>query len=115
VVLDEPSVIAFDTDAGRVAAVGREAQSLVGREPQGFRVLQPIRNGVIADCEAAGQMLSRFINRALKERSLLSPRLLICAPSDITPVEQQAFEKVASRAGASRFTFLAAPLAPTWR
>jgi rod shape-determining protein MreB len=111
IVLDEPSVIAFDTGTSQVEAVGYAAKSLIGREPQSICVAHPIKDGVIADCEIAGKLLSEFINRAHKQSSLLGPRLLICIPSDATDVEQKAFEEVATRAGAGRSNFIAAPIA----
>ncbi|HEU0185714.1 MAG TPA: rod shape-determining protein, partial [Blastocatellia bacterium] len=55
VVIDEPSVIAFDADSGKVAAVGREAKRLARRQPREIRIVRPIKDGVIADCEAASQ------------------------------------------------------------
>src|SRR5215468_1330956 len=70
VVINEPSVIARDTMKGEVAAVGLEAKTLARRLPREIRVERPIRDGVIADCEAAGQMLSQFIRRVVTHRSL---------------------------------------------
>lgn len=77
VVINEPSVIALDTVNGKVAAVGREGKTLVRRQPREIRVARPIKDGVIADCEAAGQMLSQFISRALTHRSLTGLRKLL--------------------------------------
>src|ERR1700729_4305842 len=52
-VIDEPSAIALDRATGRVAAVGQAADALAGKEPQDIEVLHPLRNGVIADLDAA--------------------------------------------------------------
>src|SRR5215468_2630287 len=68
-VVDEPSVIAFNTSNGRIAAVGREAKRLARRQPREIRIARPIRDGVIADCEAASQMLSQFIRGASGRRA----------------------------------------------
>jgi rod shape-determining protein MreB len=70
VVIDEPTAIALDTRNGKVAAVGREAKTLARRQPREIHVARPVRDGAVADCEAAGQMLSQFIRRALTHRSL---------------------------------------------
>src|SRR5262245_26585661 len=80
-VLNEPSVIAFSADSGKVAAVGREAKRLARRQPREIRIARPIKDGVIADCEAASQMLSQFINGARGRHALIGPSLLICAPT----------------------------------
>jgi rod shape-determining protein MreB len=111
VVVNEPSVIAFDASNGRVAAVGREAKRLARRQPREIRVAHPIRDGVIADCEAASQMLSQFISGARAHHTLAGPSLLICAPTDVTPLEQRAYEDTAMRAGAGKVTLVEGPYA----
>ncbi len=111
VVVDEPSVIALNTESNEVVAVGHEAKTLARRQPPDIRVVRPVKEGVIADCEAAGRMLFQFISRALTNRSLAGPSLLLCAPADITPLEQKAYEDVASRAGAGKVTLVEEPYA----
>ena len=69
VVINEPSVIALDTVNYKGAAVGQEAKTLARRQPREIRVARPIKDGVIADCEAAGQMLSQFISRDIMHRN----------------------------------------------
>jgi rod shape-determining protein MreB len=111
VVINEPSVIAFDAGNGRVAAVGREAKRLARRQPREIRIAHPIRDGVIADCEAASQMLSQFIRGARAYHTLAGPSLLICAPTDVTPLEQRAYEDTAMRAGAGKVRLVEGPYA----
>src|SRR5262249_10927449 len=106
-----PSVIALDTRNGEVAAVGREAKTLARRLPREIRIARPTKDGVIADCEAAGQMLSQFIRSVLTHRGLASLSLLICAPADVTPLEQKAYEDAARRAGARKVTLIEEPYA----
>ncbi|HKQ73782.1 MAG TPA: rod shape-determining protein [Blastocatellia bacterium] len=111
VVINEASMIALDTMKGKVTAVGEEAKRLVRRRPRQIRVLRPIMDGVIADCDAAGQLLAQFINRALMHRRLTGLSLLICIPGDITPLEQKAYEEAARRAGARKVTLIEEPFA----
>jgi len=111
VVVNEPSVIAFNANDGKIAAVGREAKRLARRQPREIRIARPIRDGVIADCEAAGQMLSQFIGDARGRHTLVSPSLLICAPTDVTPLEQRAYEDSAMLAGAGKVTIVEGPYA----
>jgi rod shape-determining protein MreB and related proteins len=111
VVVDEPSVIALNIESNEVMAVGQEAKGLARREPPKIRIARPIKDGVIADCEAAGQMLSLLISRALADRSAASLSLLLCVPADITPLEQKAYEDAARRAGARKVTLVEEPYA----
>jgi rod shape-determining protein MreB len=111
VVINEPSMIAFDANNGKVAAVGREAKKLARRQPRSMRILRPIRDGVIADCDAASQMLSQFISGARAHHTLAKPSLLICAPANVTPLERKAYEDTAARAGAGKVTLVEGPYA----
>jgi rod shape-determining protein MreB len=110
-VIDEPSVIAYNATTGKIAAVGWEAKMLARRQPREIRISRPIRDGVIADCQAASQMLSQFINGARGRHSLIGPSLLICAPTDVSPLEQRAYEDTAMLAGAGKVTLVEGPYA----
>jgi rod shape-determining protein MreB and related proteins len=111
VVVNEPSVIAFDVNNGKVAAVGQEAKRLARRQPREIRIARPIKDGVIADCEAASKMISQFIRASSGRRALVGPSLLICAPTDATPLEQRAYEDAARLAGAGKVTLVEGPYA----
>ncbi len=88
-VIDEPSAIALDRATGRVAAVGGAADALAGKEPQGVEVLHPLRDGVIADLEAATAMLQGFLRRARLRRGLLRTAAVVCVPGGATWVERR--------------------------
>ncbi|RMG40233.1 MAG: rod shape-determining protein [Candidatus Dadabacteria bacterium] len=93
VVLDEPSIVALKQDGPRrdIVAIGAEAKEMLGRTPEGVKVIRPIRTGVIADFEVAGLMLREFIGRARKKaRALFKPRVIVGVPSGITEVEKRA-------------------------
>ena len=111
VVINEPTVMALDARSGKVVAVGREAKMLVRRQPREIRVARPIKDGVVADCETASQMLSQFIRCAHMHRSLTGLSLLICVPADITSLEQNAYEDAARGAGARKVAFIEEPYA----
>jgi rod shape-determining protein MreB len=110
-VVNEPSVIAFDANNGKIVAVGREAKRLARRQPREIRIARPIKDGVIADCEAASKMISQFIRASGGRRALVGPSLLICAPTDATPLEQRAYEDAARLAGAGKVTLVEGPYA----
>ena len=99
IVVSEPSVVAIDTRTGAVHAVGEEAQGMIGRTPATITAVRPLRHGVIADFEVTEQMLRHFIGRVHRSR-FAHPRVMICAPSGITDVEQRALIEACLAAGA---------------
>ena len=96
--LDEPSVVTIETDTKRVLAVGEEARRMVGRTPGNITAIRPLRDGVIADFEITEAMLKYFIDRVGARSWHSRPRILICAPTNITSVEQKAIREAAERA-----------------
>jgi rod shape-determining protein MreB len=88
IVLDEPTAIAIDTAAGKVAAVGAAADALADKEPQDIQVIHPMRDGVISDLDAAAAMLHAFLRR-VRRPGLLRPDALVCVPSGATQVERR--------------------------
>jgi rod shape-determining protein MreB len=111
VVLNEPSVIALNRESNKVVAVGREAKLALGRQANTIRIVRPIKDGVIANFDAAELMLSYFIKCALARRKLSNPRVLICAPGEVSQVERRALEDAAGRAGARYVDVVEEPLA----
>jgi rod shape-determining protein MreB len=100
VVLDEPSVVALEADTKRVVAVGEEARRMVGRTPVNIIAIRPLKDGVIADFEVTEMMLKHFITKIGVKSLFTRPRILICAPTNITSVEQKAIREAAERSGA---------------
>ena len=110
IVVSEPSVVAVDAVSGQVHAVGAEAERMIGRTPATISAVRPLRHGVIADFEVTEQMLRYFIDRVL-DRRWAHPRLIVCAPSGVTEVEQRAVEQAALAAGARRVALIEEPIA----
>ncbi|MDA7947593.1 MAG: rod shape-determining protein [Hyphomicrobiaceae bacterium] len=113
VVLDEPSVVAFNTDQGpqKVIAVGREAKDMLGRTPESVQTVQPMRDGVIADFVAAEEMIKHFIRLVHNRRTLTSPKVMVCVPAEATPVERRAVQEAALSAGARKVFLIQEPVA----
>ena len=88
-IIDEPSAIALDGATGKVAAVGEPADALAGKEPEDIEVVYPLRDGVIADLDAAALMLHAFLRRAYRHPGPLRPSALVCVPSRATWVERR--------------------------
>jgi rod shape-determining protein MreB len=99
IVLNEPSVVAIDTNSKKVLAVGDEAFKMVGRTPGNIVAIRPLKDGVIADFDTTESMLKHFLDK-IKVKGLLSkPRILICCPTNITSVEQKAIREAAEKSG----------------
>ena len=95
IVVDEASAIALDRASGRVAAVGHAADALAGKEPQNIEVIHPLRDGVIADLDAAAAMLQAFLRKAQLRRGRLRASAVVCVPGGATWVERRSLEAVA--------------------
>ncbi len=114
IVLSEPSVVAMrknGRDRSRVLAVGREAKMMLGRTPGNIVAIRPMKDGVIADFEITESMLRHFIQKVHNRRSLIRPRIIICVPSGITPVEKRAVRESAESAGAREVYLIEEPVA----
>src|SRR3954447_19772838 len=110
IVVSEPSVVAVDTGTGAIHAVGDEAQQMIGRTPATISAVRPLRHGVIADFEVTEQMLRHFMERVHGSR-FAHPRVMMCAPSGITDVEQRALTEACLAAGARSVHLIEEPLA----
>ncbi|WP_317854973.1 rod shape-determining protein [Chakrabartyella piscis] len=100
IIVNEPSVVAINTQTKEVLAVGNEAKEMIGRTPGNIVAVRPMKDGVIADFDVTQAMLRYFINKAYV-RSLFSPkpRIVICVPSGVTEVEKRAVLEAAVAAG----------------
>src|SRR5881296_2965548 len=101
IVVSEPSIVALNKVTGRIEAVGTEAKEMLGRTPGHITAIKPMKDGVIADFEAAEKMLAHFIRKAHKGNGLVRPRVVIGVPSEITQVERRAVKDSAMRAKVS--------------
>ena len=110
IVLNEPSVVAINSQNGRALAVGMEAKRMIGRTPANIHAIRPLRDGVIADFDMTEKMLRYFIQK-VHRRKWARPRIVICVPSGITPVERRAVEEAAYHAGARRAYTIEEPMA----
>jgi rod shape-determining protein MreB len=97
IVLNEPSIVAFNTATGHIEAVGLEAQQM--------------KDGVIADFEAAEKMLTTFVRKVSGKRPLVRPRMVIGVPPEITQVERRAVKDSGYRVKASEVHLVDEPMA----
>ena len=110
IVLREPSVVAVDNNTGEVLAVGEEARRMLGRTPGNIVATRPLKDGVISDYTVTEKMLKYFINK-ICGKTIFSPRIMICIPSQVTEVEKKAVIDAAAQAGARRVYLIEEPIA----
>lgn len=100
ILIDEPSIVALERQSRKPLAIGTQAKEMLGREKPDIEVVRPLRDGVIADFDVTEEMLRFFIAKVQKNKLLVRPRVVICVPSGVTPVEMRAVREAADRAGA---------------
>lgn len=113
IVIDEPSIVALDSKTGKLIAVGKKAQQMQGKEHEGIRTVRPLKQGVIADFNAAELMIRGFIKKANKKSSIFSPslRMVVGIPSGSTEVEIRAVRDSSEHAGGRDVYMLYEPMA----
>ena len=114
IVSNEPSVVAVYRDPRgnqKILSIGEEAKEMLGRTPGNIVPIRPMKDGVIADFEVTEQMLRYFILKAHNRRTFVRPRVVVCVPSGITPVERRAVKESAESAGAREVYLIEEPMA----
>ncbi|MBA1434897.1 rod shape-determining protein [Bombilactobacillus bombi] len=99
IVINEPSVVAVNTQTNQVVAVGTEAYKMVGRTPGNIRAIRPLKDGVIADFDITEKMLKYFIEKTNVKTMFSRPRIMICCPTNITSIEQKSIIEAAEQTG----------------
>ena len=114
IALDEPSIVAIDNNTGNCIAFGQKAKLMHEKVNPGIKTIRPLRDGVIADFEAAEMMIKGFIRQVnSKHRSLFSPNLKIVVgiPSGSTEVEIRAVRDSSEHAGGRDVFLIFEPMA----
>ena len=114
IVVDEPSIIAIDKNTSKVLALGKEAMNMHEKTHENIKTIRPLKDGVIADFEAAEMMIKGMIKMIdSRKRSFLptSHRMVICIPSGITEVEKRAVRDSAEHANAKEVYMIYEPIA----
>jgi len=113
VVVDEPSIVAIERSTGKVIAVGKRAQMMHGKTHENIKTIRLLRDGVIADFQAAEIMMREMIRMIPENHSIFpqSLRMVISIPSGITEVEERAVKDSAEQAGAKKIRLIHEPMA----
>lgn len=113
IVLNEPSVVAIDTETKNVLAVGQEAKDMIGKTPGKIVAVRPLKDGVIADFDITTQMLKHIMKKAGKKigLSISKPVVVVCTPSGSTSVERRAIHDSVKNCGAKHVHLIEEPVA----
>lgn len=115
IVIREPSVIARNKKTKEVLAIGSSAKKMLGRTPASIETIRPLKDGVIADFDAAEAMLSFYIKKVHESGGYLPkiprPKVVIGIPSGVTEVERRAVADAAVDAGAREAHLIEEPMA----
>ena len=113
IVIREPSVVAINvsTKPAKVVSVGMQAKEMIGRTPGSITAMRPLKDGVIADFDVTCSMLQELMHRAANHSAFSKPRVVICIPSGVTPVEKRAVREATEKAGARQVLIVEEPMA----
>ena len=113
IVVDEPSIVAIDRRTEKMVAIGEKARQMQGKTHDNLRTIRPLRDGVIADFNAAEQMIRGMIKMINKKPRLFPPslRMVICIPSGSTEVELRAVRDSSEHAGGRDVYMIYEPMA----
>ena len=110
IVLREPSVVAVDTNTDTIVKIGKEAQAMLGRNPDHINVVRPLKDGVISCYDMTQKMIQFYIRRACGN-AVFPPRVRICIPTGVTEVEMRAVIDAGTQAGARKTFVVEEPVA----
>ncbi|MCK5823571.1 MAG: rod shape-determining protein [Bacteroidales bacterium] len=113
IVVDEPSIVAIEQNTKKLIAVGTRARQMQGKTPDYIKTIRPLRDGVIADFNAAEQMIRGMIKMIDNKPRLFSPalKIVICIPSGSTEVELRAVRDSSEHAGGREVYLIYEPMA----
>jgi rod shape-determining protein MreB len=113
VVVNEPSIVAIDARTGKLLAIGEKARQMHGKTHENIKTIRPLRDGVIADFDAAEQMIRGMIKMINKGNKLFTPslKMVVCIPSGCTEVERRAVRDSAEHAGGRDVYMIFEPMA----
>jgi len=113
IVVDEPSIVAIDTKTGKLIAIGETARQMHGKTHENIKTIRPLKDGVIADFNAAEQMIRGMIKLVNKKNQLFNPalKMVVSIPSGSTDVETRAVRDSAEHANGREVYMIYEPMA----
>ena len=112
-VIDEPSIVAIDAYTDKPMAVGTRAKLMHERTNPGIKTIRPLKDGVIADFDAAEIMIRELIKMINYKKSFLTPslKMVVGIPQGSTEVEKRAVRDSCEHAGGRDIYMVYEPMA----
>ncbi|EAC6774031.1 rod shape-determining protein [Listeria monocytogenes] len=110
IILNEPSVVALNTNDGTVLAIGQEAKEMIGKTPTSISAVRPMKDSVIADFDLTSGLL-REIMRRISVSGVRKPNVVVCTPTGATSVERRAISDAVRSTGARSVVLIEEPVA----
>ncbi|MBS3806709.1 MAG: rod shape-determining protein [Bacteroidales bacterium] len=113
VVVDEPSIVAIEQSTGKLVAIGEKARQMHGKTHMNIKTVRPLKDGVIADFNAAEQMIRGMIKMVNRRTQFFAPtlKMVVCIPSGSTEVEIRAVRDSSEHAGGRDVYLIYEPMA----
>jgi len=111
ITINEPSVVALNSDNDEIVAIGQDAREMLGRTPEALLSHEPMRDGVIADFRVTREMLKHYINLSIGRFRLVKPDVMICVPVGATSTERKAVIDATLAAGTRSVHVISEPVA----
>lgn len=110
IILNEPSVVALNTNDGTVLAIGHEAKEMIGKTPTSISAVRPMKDGVIADFDLTSGLLREIMWR-ISTSGIKKPNVVVCTPTGATSVERRAISDAVRSTGARSVVLIEEPVA----
>lgn len=110
IVLEKPSVVTVDADTMEPIYFGEKAKQTMGRTPDSLLCVRPIQNGIIADYDLTGAMLTNYMHSCFGKR-IVRPRVMASLPTGVTELQHHSIEQVVNESGGRNVTVVENPIA----
>ncbi|WP_338969745.1 rod shape-determining protein [Spiroplasma endosymbiont of Labia minor] len=102
IIYNEPSYIAYDNFTNSIIASGEEAAEMLGKTNSDIRITVPLIDGVIADMDAAKDLIKIIFQRIKLEGVLRKALVVLACPSGVTELEKESLRQVLVDMGARK-------------
>ena len=109
IVVDEPSIVAFNNRTNRIIAVGLEAKRMMARTPTHITAIRSIVHGIVGDFDMAREMLQKLLQNKDLPWSWMT-EVALSVPTNLTEVERKSFEDLVRESGAGHVYLVEQPL-----
>ncbi len=110
IVINEPSVVAYDAETGAPIAFGQKAFEMLGKTHKNIVAEYPLKDGVISNYTLTKEMVKYFIGKAYDSK-MVKPKVSICVPSAVTGIEENAVVDATVSSGARQVLIIEEPIA----